>query len=135
MPLAVDVSETNWSAFAPVQDSASTTKWSLLNVQVYCDAPIPQIIYPEHATDDISPQVVKDQHLPYRLAVRIQDWGGLCGQLVGCRAFVGEVGRFGRHMVQVQNALDRCWQTSVVAVGVAGNSMLYGPIWRSRRDW
>ena len=80
---------------------------------MYRYAPPSQIVHSEHAADDISSEVVEDQHLPYRLAVRVEDWGRLRDQAVCGRRFVPEVAIFGRDVVEVEDALDRRYASSV----------------------
>ena len=40
-------------------------------VHVHCDPPCSQIADPKHAADDISPQVVKHQDLPYGVSILV----------------------------------------------------------------
>lgn len=37
------------------------------------DAKVPQVLDAEHGRDDIAAQIVKDQHLPYGLAVLAEE--------------------------------------------------------------
>lgn len=111
MPLAIDISDIELSALtAGVSASSSTVLLSLeigFNVQVYCDAPSSQVIDPQYATYYIPTQVVKDQHLPNRFAIRVEDRCGLRDQTVGRSRFMVKISRILRHVIEVQYALDR----------------------------
>lgn len=45
--------------------------------QVYRDAFSPQVVHPQDAADDIPPDIVKDQDLPYGLSIFAEQGGGL----------------------------------------------------------
>ena len=61
MSLLVDVSDTKLSAIAAIISASTATCVVLfLDSQMYCDAPPSQVIYPQYATDHISPQIVED---------------------------------------------------------------------------
>ena len=60
-----------------------------VRVHVHSDPPCAQIADPKHAADDISPQVVKHQDLPYGVSILVQDGDGGGRYLVGAGVRVG----------------------------------------------
>ena len=75
-------------------------------IQVYRDAPRPQIADSQHAADDVAAKIVKHEDLPYRIAIRIEYGGRLGDGAVGGGAVEDAVAVLGRIVVEVQDLLD-----------------------------
>ena len=74
---------------------------------MYGDAPSSQVVDPQYAADHISSQVVKHQHLPYGLAVGVEDWGGFGDEAIRGGWIVVAVGVFLWEVVEVEDPLNR----------------------------
>lgn len=68
--------------------------------------PRSQIIDTEHAADDIPPHVIKDQHLPDRVSVLVQDRGRVGDETLS--GIMGAVLRGARVVIQVEDLLNGC---------------------------
>lgn len=73
---------------------------------MYCNAPRSEVTDAEHAADDVPAQIIKDQDLPYGIAIGVQDRSGLGRNAVRGRPVVEPVIVLGRLMVEVQDLLD-----------------------------
>ena len=58
-------------------------------VHVHCDSPCPQIANSKHAANNIPPQVVKHQYLPYWVSIFIQNRDRCRGYIVGTGIRIG----------------------------------------------
>ena len=52
-------------------------------VQMDGHPPRPQVVHTQHAANDISAQIIKDQHFPNRIAILVQNWCRLRDQALG----------------------------------------------------
>jgi len=68
-------------------------------VQLYSDAPSPQIFDEQHAANDVSSHTVEDQHLPYRLTFGIEERFGLREEAI-CTLIIVIIGSW-RCLIQV----------------------------------
>ena len=73
---------------------------------MYCDAPSPQVIDPQHAADHIAPQIIEDKDFPYRITVRVQDGCGLMYEAIRSGGLMVRRGAIGRRMVEVEDLLN-----------------------------
>lgn len=82
---------------------------------MYRDPPSSQIVYPQDAAYDIPPECIEHEHLPYWLAVGVEDWCRLWDQTVARAGFVMQL-RLLRYVIEVEDALDRGYEgQSVIA--------------------
>jgi len=71
-----------------------------------CDSPRPQVAHSQHTADDISSQIVEDEHFPYRLAVGIEDGGRFVSKSVGLDAVLLCIWILLRVLVKVEHPFD-----------------------------
>lgn len=72
-----------------------------------CDPPRSEVIDTQYTADDIPPHTVKDQDLPNRISIFIQDRSGLGNQAAVAGRVMGTVFSRAGIMVQVEELLDR----------------------------
>jgi hypothetical protein len=75
-------------------------------IQMDSDSTRSQVIYTHDAANDVPPQVVKDQDFPYRLAVRVDDWGRLGEKAIRLVVML-IVRRVRRCLIEVKDFFDR----------------------------
>lgn len=75
------------------------------------NSPRAKVVNSQHAADNIAAHVIKDQHLPYGVAILVQYGGGVRNEAVRSSIMVGVASGLDI-MVQVQNLLNRSYRNS-----------------------
>jgi hypothetical protein len=71
------------------------------------DAHRSQVAHPQHAANHVPPEVVKDEHLPYRLAIVVDDRRAGSNETSRARCLVLVDGV--KVAVEIEDPLDRDW--------------------------
>lgn len=79
--------------------------WGRNSIQVNSNPPRSQIIDSQDTADNITPHAVEYQDLPNRIAILIQDRGGVGDEAAMARGIMGVLCRAGI-MVQIQEFLN-----------------------------
>lgn len=75
------------------------------------NSPRAKVVNSQHAADNIAAHVIKDQHLPYGVAILVQDGGGVGNEAVRSPIVVGVASGLDI-MIQVENLLNRSYRNS-----------------------
>lgn len=73
---------------------------------MYGDPPLSQIIHAQDTTNHVSSEVVEDQNFPYRFAVGVEYWCGMCRESIRKNAILMSLGGLHRCLIEVEDLLD-----------------------------